>query len=194
MVALRAVEAALPTEDLRLRLEEIRKLAGGTLEEVGRLARGLHPSVLDDLGFKPALEKLTRDFSRAHQIKVDIHVGYGSTGERLPLMIETTLYRILQEALTNIAKHAQASTVSIVVERRPTKVSMIIEDDGVGFDVEAMSINRAVSESGGLGLHGMRERASLLKGDLEIESTKSGGTSLYVSIPHLKALPQADLL
>ena len=98
-------------------------------------------------------------------------------------MIETTLYRILQEALTNIAKHAQASTVSIVVERRPTKVSMIIEDDGVGFDVEAMSINRAVSESGGLGLHGMRERASLLKGDLEIESTKSGGTSLYVSIP-----------
>ena len=110
MVALRAVEAALPTEDLRLRLEEIRKLAGGTLEEVGRLARGLHPSVLDDLGFKPALEKLTRDFSRAHQIKVDIHVGYGSTGERLPLMIETTLYRILQEALTNIAKHAQAST------------------------------------------------------------------------------------
>ena len=183
MVALRAVEAALPTEDLRLRLEDIRKLAGGTLEEVGRLARGLHPSVLDDLGFKPALEKLTRDFSRAHQIKVDIHVGYGSSGERLPLMIETTLYRILQEALTNIAKHAQASTVSIVVERRPTKVSMIIEDDGVGFDVEAMSINRAVSESGGLGLHGMRERASLLKGDLEIESTKSGGTSLYVSIP-----------
>ena len=77
---------------------------------------------------------------------------------------------------------------------RPTKVSMIIEDDGVGFDVEAMSINRAVSESGGLGLHGMRERASLLKGDLEIESTKSGGTPLYVSIPSPKMLLRADLL
>ena len=182
-VALRAVEAALPTEELRTRLEEIRKLAGGTLEEVGRLARGLHPSVLDDLGFKPAVQKLTRDFSRAHELKIDIHVGYGSGGERLPLMIETTLYRILQEALTNVAKHAKASTISIVVERRASKVSMIIEDDGVGFDVEAMALNRGVTESGGLGLHGMRERASLLKGDLTIESTESGGTSLYVSIP-----------
>jgi PAS domain S-box-containing protein len=182
-VALRAVEAALPTEELRTRLEEIRKLAGGTLEEVGRLARGLHPSVLDDLGFKPAVQKLTRDFSRAHELKIDIHVGYGSGGERLPLMIETTLYRILQEALTNVVKHAKASTISIVVERRATKVSMIIEDDGTGFDVEAMALNRGVTESGGLGLHGMRERASLLKGDLTIESTKSGGTSLYVSIP-----------
>ena len=182
-VALRAVEAALPTEELRTRLEEIRKLAGGTLEEVGRLARGLHPSVLDDLGFKPAVQKLTRDFSRAHELKIDIHVGYGSGGERLPLMIETTLYRILQEALTNVVKHAKASTISIVVERRATKVSMIIEDDGTGFAVEAMALNRGVTESGGLGLHGMRERASLLKGDLTIESTKSGGTSLYVSIP-----------
>ena len=182
-VALRAVEAALPTEELRTRLEEIRKLAGGTLEEVGRLARGLHPSVLDDLGFKPAVQKLTRDFSRAHELKIDIHVGYGSGGERLPLMIETTLYRILQEALTNVVKHAKASTISIVVERRATKVSMIIEDDGIGFDVEAMALNRGVTESGGLGLHGMRERASLLKGDLTIESTESGGTSLYVSIP-----------
>jgi len=182
-VALRAVEAALPTEELRTRLEEIRKLAGGTLEEVGRLARGLHPSVLDDLGFKPAVQKLTRDFSRAHELKIDIHVGYGSGGERLPLMIETTLYRILQEALTNVVKHAKASTISIVVERRATKVTMIIEDDGTGFDVEAMALNRGVTESGGLGLHGMRERASLLKGDLTIESTESGGTSLYVSIP-----------
>ncbi len=183
MVALRAVEAALPTPELQTRVGEIRRLAGGTLEEVGRLARGLHPSVLDDLGFKPAVEKLTRDFSRAHQLKVDLLVGYGSTGERLPLMIETTLYRILQEALTNIAKHAEATTIGIVVERRGAKVSMIIEDDGVGFDVDALSVKRAVTESGGLGLHGMRERASLLKGALTIESTESGGTSLYVSIP-----------
>lgn len=182
-VALRAVEAALPTEELRSRLEEIRKLAGGTLEEVGRLARGLHPSVLDDLGFKPAVQKLSRDFSRSHDLKIDILVGYGSGGERLPLMIETTLYRILQEALTNVAKHSKASTVSVVVEKRASKVSMIIEDDGVGFDVEAMALNRGITESGGLGLHGMRERASLLKGDLTIESTESGGTSLYVSIP-----------
>jgi signal transduction histidine kinase len=102
-----------------------------------------------------------------------VHIG----DERLPDSIETALYRIVQEALTNVARHAQAKSVSVLVERRVQDIVSVIEDDGLGFDT------RLVHGEGHLGLAGIRERAELLGGSLTIESNPGSGTSLYIQLP-----------
>lgn len=189
MVGLKAVEASIEPEDVRNRVAHLRSLVGRTLEEVGRLARGLHPSVLDDLGFATAIERYASEYSKSHSVMVDVHLRGVDSQNRLPLVVETTLYRILQEALTNIAKHAEASTASIIVERQGTKVRAIIEDDGRGFDLNDREGVTTLDMSHGLGLHGIRERAALLKGWVTVESTPGMGTTLYVHLP----IPEQDL-
>ncbi len=150
------------------------------LEEVRRLARGLHPSVLDDLGLSAALGRFTDEYARMHALQVDVYLQ-GVTTHRLPRPLETTLYRIAQEALSNVVKHAHARQVSVLLEQQPTQVQLIIEDDGQGFDVEQ---TRAESLARGqLGLSNIRERASLFGGTVTVESAPERGTTLYVQIP-----------
>ncbi len=120
------------------------------------------------------------EWSRHYKIEAELHAG-NLEKKRLAPEIETNLYRIVQEALNNIYKHAQASSVNIVVERRKDAMVLIIEDDGKGFDPSNIRTNK---ESGvGLGLVGMRERAGIIGGTLEIESAPGNGTTIFVRVP-----------
>jgi signal transduction histidine kinase len=155
-------------------VSELRDLVVETLQDVRRLAVELRPKVLDDFGLVPALERLTETF--AEQTGMTVRFAPGIAGERLPEEVETALYRIVQESLTNIVKHAQASTVSVVLTRKPAAAVALIEDDGRGFDVDEV-------REEGFGLVGMRERVGLLDGRIQIESTEGGGTTLVAEVP-----------
>jgi signal transduction histidine kinase len=159
--------------------QALRKVAADILEEVERIARGLRPSVLDDLGLEAAVQRLARDFTTTHGIPVEVHVN--GLQERLPAALESALYRIVQEALTNIAKHAAASQAWILMRNTTEGIQVIIEDNGCGFDVETAL--HAVNGREPLGLHGIQERARLLNGTLTIESSPGNGTALFVYIP-----------
>ena len=180
LVRLRTLAEAPSLDTVRQQVAELRRLTARTLDEVRRLARGLRPAVLDELGLLPAVEQLALDYGRTRSISVDVSaVGFG--GERLPPAIEAALYRIIQEALTNTAKHSGARTANVVLQRRREVVQGIVSDDGCGFDVEATL--RTPAAWAHLGLHGMRERAALLGGTVTIESTPGEGTTIYVRIP-----------
>jgi signal transduction histidine kinase len=180
MVGLRAAsDGRDPT--LRARFDSLREIAAQTLESVKRLARELRPALLDDLGLEAALERYVASYRANFGLNADLTMTGFQRDGRLPAEAELALYRIVQEALTNIAKHAHARSVSIVVERKPRSVVAIIEDDGRGFDVRA--VLESPHEETKLGLHGMRERAELVGGRLQMESTVGGGTSVFVEIP-----------
>jgi signal transduction histidine kinase len=173
LLGLRSVEEADSDEGRRLALGELRGLVTTTLQDVRRLAVELRPKALDDFGLVPALERLTDGLAEATGMSVELEAALGET--RLPAEIETALYRIVQEALTNVVKHAQARHVSIVVTRRTSSVATVIEDDGKGFV--------PFEDSEGLGVVGMRERVALLDGTLQIESGAGGGTTIAVEVP-----------
>jgi signal transduction histidine kinase len=158
---------------------ELRALVSRILQDVHDLALELRPSVLDDLGLLAALRHLHKEAQDRFRLPVDLQV-LGLDGERLPSEVETALYRIVQEALTNIARHANAHSVSVLLERRGASLKLIVEDDGHGFDVASMMSSHSRDR---LGLYGMRERASLLDGTLTIESSSGMGTAIYVEIP-----------
>ena len=171
LLGLKAVET---TEDAPAALASLRELVVATLQDVRRLAVELRPKALDDFGLVPAVERLVETFTEATGISVDFESQLGT--ERLPPEVETTLYRTVQEALTNIAKHAGATRVSVLLVRRPGLVNALIEDDGHGFGAEDEA-------QGGMGLAGMRERLALLEGRLQIESGPGTGTSLVAEVP-----------
>ena len=137
-----------------------------------RLAVELRPKALDDFGLAPALERLRDTFSEQTGMRVDLE---SRIRDRLPPDVETALYRIVQEALTNVVKHAQANAVSIVLTSKAGAVTALIEDDGRGF---------SHGGSGeGLGLLGMAERLALLGGRLKVESRPGGGTTIVAEVP-----------
>jgi signal transduction histidine kinase len=177
ILGLRAMTETCGQPDIRQRAEELRSVTSRTLEEVHALSLQLRPSVLDDLGLPAALERHIADCRRRYALDIDLAIT-GCESERLPSAVETALYRIVQESLTNIARHAQASTASVFIERRDQAVRAIIEDDGCGFNPETAS-----KQDGHLGLYGIRERAELLGGKLTIESEPEHGASLFVEIP-----------
>jgi two-component system sensor histidine kinase UhpB len=145
--------------------------------------------VLDDLGLLATLERYVAEYADSYALTVDLKTkGFGAA--RLPFFIETTLYRITQEALTNIVKHAAAHSVRIIVEQDDSSVQMIVEDDGQGFDVEA--VLRTPGTSKGLGLHGMQERATLLSGTVTIRSKPGQGTAIKIRIPLAKETHAED--
>jgi signal transduction histidine kinase len=157
---------------------ELRVLAVRTLDEVHNLSRGLRPSILDDLGLVPALERHLLEY-RSRGLRVDLHAS-GLDG-RLPGPVEIAVYRIVQEALTNIVKHAAASAVSVLLECRDGAVRIIVEDDGRGFDLHQVLASGDADRR--LGLLGMHERAGLLGGSLTVESAPGRGTSVFATIP-----------
>ena len=175
LLGLRAIEeAAGDRPEIHESVLELRELVVATLHDVRRLAVELRPKALDDFGLVPAVERLAETF--AEQTDVDVHVQAALGDDRLPAEIESALYRIVQEALTNVIKHAQASTVSLVLTRKGDAVAAVIEDDGRGFDP-------AEAREDGLGLIGMRERIALLRGRVTVESSETGGTTVAVEVP-----------
>jgi len=173
LLGLKSLEDAVGSEEARGSVAGLRELVVATLQDVRRLAVELRPKVLDDFGLVPALERLTESFAEQTEIAVRFETALGS--ERLPADVETALYRIVQEALTNVVKHAHAGAVSIVLARKPDTVALVIEDDGLGFDPTS-------TREGGFGLEGMRERVGLLDGKLQIESRADAGTTIVAEV------------
>lgn len=180
LVELKLLEEVDSVDTVREHIRGLREAVDVTLAGVHRLALELRPSVLDDLGLIAALRRYTRDYQDKYHLPVDLQV-LGLDAERLSPHIETALYRMAQEALTNVARHAEAQGVSLLLERRRSSVVLIVEDDGCGFDVDAV-LGSSVREEN-LGLHGLRERAALLGGTLIIESTIGVGTAVFAEIP-----------
>lgn len=161
-------------------LQQLQNLTDQVAREVHSLAWELRPPGLDDLGLQAALYNYFDEWAKRTRVMVEFHSS-GFEGERLPSALETTIYRIAQEALTNVVKHSGADQVSFLVERVAGQIVTVIEDNGKGFDVE-QSTATAIQQ-GKLGLLGMRERTQLLGGTLAIESSPGSGTSVYVRIP-----------
>jgi signal transduction histidine kinase len=174
LLGLKALEECKDLDGLKESVATLRDHVVATLRDVRRLAVELRPAALDDFGLEPALERLTSAFAEQTGIKVDLETRLKD--ERLPEEIETVLYRIVQEALTNVVKHADAGRVSIVLTRKAGSVSAIVEDDGRGFDPDQ-------DGNGGIGLIGMRERVALLDGSFVVESSRDAGTTLVVEVP-----------
>ena len=174
LLGLRAVDDKATDEETRKAVSDLRELVVATLQDVRRLAVQLRPKALDDFGLVPALERLVQTFAETSGIEVHLEPHLGAS--RLPAEVETTLYRIVQEALTNVVKHADASRVSILLARRGGTAVAVIEDDGRGFD-------NGTVQSHGVGLLGMQERVELHDGRVIVESTPGSGTTLRVEVP-----------
>jgi signal transduction histidine kinase len=167
-------------EEVQAYVGDLRDAVAQTLEEVHDLGLELRPRLLDDLGLLAALRHYLGEFRDRCHMPVDMQV-VGMGDERLPPRVETALYRVAQQALVNVARHAQAHSVGVLLECRDTSVVLIVEDDGIGFDVGQVMGSHV--QEGNLGLYGMRERASLLGGTFTVESTPGVGTSIFAEIP-----------
>ena len=174
LLGLAAVERSESAEAAHAAAAALRELVVETLQNVRRLAVELRPSALDDFGLEPALRRLGQTVREGGLLDVQVEARLGA--QRLPADVETALYRIVQEALTNVVKHAQAQHVSIVLTRKQGSVLVMIEDDGRGFDPAKPSAE-------GLGLQGMRERVELLDGSFQVETAPRTGTTLIVELP-----------
>ena len=161
-------------EVFRQRLEELKRLNADAMRSVRDLAMGLRPSMLDDIGLEAALQWQGRQFSRHTGVPSQVHVK-GSL-DPLTDAHRTCIYRVVQEALTNCARHAKAMSVVVSVTADESSINVIVRDDGRGF-------NSAFTSRGSLGLLGMRERVQALDGQLNIFSPARGGTTIYVQIP-----------
>ena len=163
-----------PGNDFQTHLEETKKLAEETLSAARSISMGLRPAMLDELGLGPALEWQTREFSRRFSIPVVLALN--SDLRDLPDQHRTYLYRIVQEGLTNCARHSRAHNIRVTVQDNAEQISVIIEDDGVGFD------NKNPTKYG-LGLLGISERARELSGEVFIDSSPGQGTCIRVTLP-----------
>lgn len=161
-------------------VDEARKVLRQLDSDVDTLARKMRPIILDELGVVPALEQYVNNWSKSSNIATKFQFNrFGKTP--ITKDAETHLYRIVQEALNNVYKHAQAKTVSISLEPREDSALLIIEDDGAGFETGESILSGDGAK--GMGLIGMRERAALVDGTFEIESSKGKGTTLFVGFP-----------
>jgi signal transduction histidine kinase len=172
LLGLKAAESA-PEHERTAALRGVRSQVAAAAQDVRRLAVELRPAALDDFGLVPAVQHLARTFRENTGVSVDVETRIDA--ERLPGETETALYRIIQEALTNVTKHAEATRVSIFLTEKEHSVVAIVEDDGHGFDTAA--------RREGLGLLGMQERLRLLDGRLTVESSENGGTTLVAEVP-----------
>lgn len=179
LIRLKGIETAGTLNEARRQTDELRTLVADALNDVRVLAFLTHPSALDDLGLAAALRKDARSLSDRYHLNVDCHVT-AIEKERLPSDIEVALYRIVHEALSNAACHAHAKNISILVQQREGVVLAIVEDDGVGFDVETI---RSAGAERRFGLLGMEERARLVGGNVTVESSAETGTTVFVEVP-----------
>ncbi|MEM7538889.1 MAG: response regulator [Chloroflexota bacterium] len=174
-------EYTSPTHAVGERLQEAAVLTDHTLEQIRELALNLRPPMLDDLGLGPTLRWYIKQFAARMDVEATFDIqGLDDTiGQRLEPSIETTLYRVVQEALTNISRHANANKVEIQLICDDTSVNVAVQDDGRGFDMS----QRNGRQTPGMGLLGMHERVTLLGGTFEIVSERGKGTQIGLSIP-----------
>lgn len=161
------------------RIEDTKNLLDATMAEARKIAYNLMPSVLEDFGLAPALQLLCDQFSQRNSIKVE-YQSHGLTA-RLEPALEVSLYRIVQEALNNIAKHAEAKEASVQVIRHASGIRLTIEDSGKGFDPSIVA--QDITERRGMGLVSMRERAASFRGTVTIDSAPNSGTTIVIDIP-----------
>lgn len=161
-------------------IADLKLLTNKTLTEIHNLSIELRPSSLDDLGLIAALRQYTKEYTGKFGIEIDFQ-AIGLEGKRLPPTVEIALYRIVQEALTNVVKHAAATKVSVLIKPRDTSIVTIVEDNGKGFDVKEVFSSSKIEHR--LGLYGMQERASVIDGVLTVESTPGVGTTIFVEVP-----------
>lgn len=185
LVGLRALDDADTVKDAKARARRLRGIAVQAIDGVGRLVRGLHSSVLEDHGLGVALQRYVEDYSKIHSIAADLALNEPDTID-LPSAVELAVFRIVQEALTNVAKHSGATAVSIRVARSATGLETTVADDGSGFESDAERINSVTH----LGLQSMRERAAILGGTVSIRSGATG-TTILVHIPLDQRDPEA---
>lgn len=163
----------------RARVEKLKSLTADVGQEVNQLAWEIRPTALDDLGLQKAFQQFLEEWGERTLLKFDVHLALND--RRLPAAIETTLYRVLQEAIRNVASHAQARKVGVILEASATEVRLIVEDDGKGFVWDPrFGVTPASSR---LGLLGIRERLALVGGLLEIETSPGSGTTLLIHVP-----------
>jgi len=174
LLGLKSLDDRVDTDEGRAAVAELRQLVVATLQDVRRLAVELRPAALDDFGLVPAIERLGDLIGEQGDLSVDLRSDLGD--QRLPADAETALYRITQEALTNVLKHANAKLVRVHLSRSGRGAVLVVQDDGKGFDPREV-------RDGSVGLVGMRERIALLGGRLTIESTEGAGTMLTVEVP-----------
>ncbi|HXG41466.1 MAG TPA: ATP-binding protein [Dehalococcoidia bacterium] len=177
LVRLKVLERSLSDEGQRREVEELRTLVSHTLEGVRRLAIDLRPSTLDHLGLPAAIATYAEGFSRLWGLPIQLRLQ--PLRRRLPAEVELAVYRIVQEALTNVAKHAAAKQASVRLYKRNGCLVVRVSDDGRGFDVAAVTAQR----DRGLGIFGMQERAALVGGSLVVRSRPGRGTEVRVAVP-----------
>jgi two-component system sensor histidine kinase UhpB len=184
LIRLKILERARTEPEMRGQINDLRELTVETLEAVRKLAVELRPATLDDLGLLAALEAYTESYSSRNSVLVAFRAdGFDDRDSRLPPQVELVLYRVVQEALTNAAKHANATTLQVDLWRRPDEVVAAVEDDGDGFAVDDMMRSR----ERGLGLFGMQERMALVGGQLIIDSSPGRGTRIHARVPSTPA-------
>lgn len=179
LLGLRLVDASLydgdrDADEAGRRLADLRELVRDALQRSRQLAFDLRPTVLDDIGLVPALERLTSDIAARAELAVELANGLSFT-DRLDPAIETVAYRVVQEALTNVVRHAEASTVRVALATADRRLHVTIIDDGCGFDTTVQARH--------LGLSGMTERANLAGGDLTVASRPGTGTTITLEVP-----------
>ncbi len=189
MVALHQMEQEAPNPELQAHWASLRSLVLETLERLRNLAFELRPAALDTLGLVPALRHYIEAMQRRFPFQITFEVTFPEE-TRLRPEIENAVYRIVQEALNNAARHAACQHVSILLQRLDVHLVLIVEDDGKGFDVDA--VLRSHGKRPPLGLYGMMERAQVLGGWLTIESHPGQGTTLYVYLPWEEASTEGD--
>jgi signal transduction histidine kinase len=175
LLDLKAIDGAATLPDVRHASEALRQNARSALANVGRLAFSLRPAALDELGLAPALKDLSERLEERGGPKVELEIHLPA-GMRLPAKLETAIFRITQEALTNVVKHAEAKTVRVTLAHRKRSVTLTVEDDGHGF-----SQTRGADD--GFGLIGIRERVASVNGALDIDSESGTGTRLAIELP-----------
>ena len=175
-------DAAVNTKGLDRNITRTQRLVEKSVDIVHQFARELRPAVLDDLGLIPALHSFVKIFSRRTRIHVHLEVFAGV--EQLDIAKRTVLFRVAQEALTNVARHAQASRVEVSIRKLPDCVCMKINDDGISFQVDRVLHAKGSKR---LGLLGMRERLEMVGGHFEVESAPGKGTTVTAQIPTGKA-------
>jgi two-component system sensor histidine kinase UhpB len=185
LIRIRVVQKNRDPDALAALLEEMRGEIGGALEGIRRFARGLRPPALDELGLVPAIEGHARSLEEISGLRIDVDAEDAS-GD-LPPEAELATYRIVQEALSNILRHAHATHASVRIAHEDGALVVTVQDDGRGFD----PANAISAEGGGLGLFGMKERAGYIGGRVEITSAPGRGTRVRAEIP-LRDSPDAE--
>ncbi len=164
----------------RRELRKVKELLDEIEEQLRRFSHELRPTVLDDLGLVPALESLTQTVTKRTRIPVTLECPPAAKRKRFPAAVETAVYRIVQEALTNVTKHAQATRVSVRLQMKGPLLRCVIRDNGVGFDIKSVASRKGQK---GLGLIGIKSRLDALGAGLEIDSAPGRGTELEIRIP-----------